>query len=98
MPCTARSRKPTPSFTACWTGSAKRNSSALLAPRANSFGTKKLLIISLGDSETFAPERMQLVGEIVYSEASRLGVAHPFFAPTILGGGVGKFTTEQISE
>ena len=60
----------------------------LLAPPRDSLGARKLLIIGLGDSETFSPQRMQLVGEIVYTEASRLGVAHPFFAPTILDGGV----------
>jgi hypothetical protein len=70
----------------------------LLAPPKGSLGARKLLIIGLGDSQTFSPERMQLVGEIVYAEASRLGVAHPFFAPTILDGGVAKFTTGQISE
>ena len=41
---------------------------------------------------------MQLVGEILYTEAGRLDVAHPFFAPTILDGGITKFTTGQISE
>ena len=70
----------------------------LLAPPKGSLGARKLLVIGLGDSQTFSPERMQLVGEIVYSEASRLGVAHPFFAPTILDGGVNNFTTGQVSE
>ncbi len=70
----------------------------LLTPPRNSLGARKLLIVGLGDSETFSPQRMQLVGEIVYTEASRLNVTHPFFAPTILDGGVTKFTTGQISE
>jgi hypothetical protein len=70
----------------------------LLAPPANSMGARKLLVIGLGDSQTFSPQRMQLVGEILYVEASRLGVAHPFFAPTVLDGGVASFTTGQISE
>ncbi len=70
----------------------------LLAPPKGSLGAKRLLIVGLGDSQTFSPQRMQLVGEIVYAEASRLGVAHPFFAPTILDGGVSKFATGQISE
>jgi hypothetical protein len=59
---------------------------------------RKLLIVGLGDSQTFTPRRMQLVGEILYREAGRLGVAHPFFAPTILDGGVGKFTTGDVAE
>ena len=63
----------------------------LLAPPAGSLGAGKLLIIGLGDSQTFSSKRMQMVGEILYAEAARLGVAHPFFAPTILDGGVSKF-------
>jgi len=70
----------------------------LLAVPAGSLGAKKLLIIGLGDSQTFSPQRMQLAGEILYTEASRLGVAHPFFAPTILDGGVSKFTTGEVAE
>jgi len=31
-------------------------------------------------------------------ESSRLGVAHPYFAPTILDGGVTKFTTGEIAK
>jgi hypothetical protein len=70
----------------------------LITPPKGSFGARKLLIIGLGDSKTFAPQRMQLVGEILYTEASRLGVAHPFFAPTILDGGVTTFATGQVAE
>jgi hypothetical protein len=70
----------------------------LLAPPKNSFGAKKLLLIGLGDTQTFSPRQMQLIGEILYSEANRLGVAHPFFAPTILDGGVTNFTTGQVAE
>jgi hypothetical protein len=70
----------------------------LLAPPAGSLGAKKLLIIGLGDSQTFSPQRMQLAGEIFYDEVSRLGVAHPYFAPTILDGGVNKFTTGEVAE
>jgi Cytosol aminopeptidase family, N-terminal domain len=70
----------------------------LLAPPTNSLGARKLLLIGLGDSQTFSPQRMQLVGEILYWEANRLGVAHPFFAPTILDGGVANFTTGQVAE
>src|SRR5580658_3370788 len=70
----------------------------LLTPPKNSIGARKLLIVGLGDSQTFSPQRMQLVGEIVYTEASRLGVKNPFFAPTVLDGGVSRFTTGQVSE
>jgi hypothetical protein len=70
----------------------------LLTPPKNSIGAKKLLLVGLGDSQTFSPQRMQLVGEIIYTEASRLGVKNPFFAPTVLDGGVSRFTTGQVSE
>jgi hypothetical protein len=70
----------------------------LLAPPQGGLGARKLLIIGLGDSQTFSPQRMQLVGEILYVEAVRLGVAHPFFAPTILDGGVSGFRTGEIAE
>jgi hypothetical protein len=49
----------------------------LIKPPKDSLGAKRLLIIGLGDSQTFSPQRMQLAGEILYAEASRLGVAHP---------------------
>jgi hypothetical protein len=70
----------------------------LLRPPSGSMGAKQILIIGLGDSETFAPERMELVGAVAYREANRLGVAHPFFAPTVLDGGVTKFNTGQVAE
>lgn len=70
----------------------------LLLQPAGSLTAKRVLIIGIGDSQTFTPERMELVGAIAYREASWLGVAHPFFAPTILDGGVTKFTTGQVSE
>ena len=70
----------------------------VLTPPKHTLGAQKLLIIGLGDSQTFSPERMQFVGEIVYTEASRIGVAHPYFAPTILDGGVDKFATGEVAE
>jgi hypothetical protein len=70
----------------------------LITPPKDSLAARRLLIIGLGDSQTFSPPRMQLVGEILYSEASRLGVAHPYFAPTILDGGVTGFATGDVAE
>lgn len=70
----------------------------LIVPPKGSLTANKLLIVGLGDSQSFSPPRMQLVGEILYAEASRLGVAHPFFAPTILDGGVSKFATGEVAE
>jgi hypothetical protein len=70
----------------------------VIEPRAGSIGASKLLLIGLGDSQTFKPERMELVGAIVYRESHRLGIAHPYFAPTVLDGGVTKYSTGEISE
>jgi hypothetical protein len=70
----------------------------LIAAPKDSLAARKLLLIGLGDSQTFSAERMQLAGEILFTEASRINVSHPFFAPTILDGGVTKFTTGEIAE
>jgi hypothetical protein len=70
----------------------------VIAAPKDTIGARRLLIVGLGDSQTFAPPRMEFVGEVVYHEAGRLGVSHPFFAPTILDGGVTKFSTGEISE
>jgi hypothetical protein len=70
----------------------------LLTPPDGTLGAKKLLMIGLGDSETFMPDRMYLVGKIAWREANRLAVAHPFFAPTVIDGGVTKYTTGEGAE
>ena len=70
----------------------------LIAPPPGSLAAKRVLIIGLGDSQSFTPERMELVGSIFYREAGRLGVGHPFFAPTVLDGGVGKFPPGEVAE
>jgi Cytosol aminopeptidase family, N-terminal domain len=69
----------------------------LLTPPAGTLAAKRVLIIGLGDSATFTPERMYLVSKIALRNANRLGVAHPFFAPTILDGGVTKFSTGEVA-
>jgi hypothetical protein len=70
----------------------------LISPPPGTIPAKRLLVIGLGDSQSFTLERMELVGSIAYREARRLGVAHPFFAPTLLDGGVTKYTTGQTAE
>jgi hypothetical protein len=67
-------------------------------PPAGTLAAKRMLIVGLGDSKGFTSQRMELVGSIVYRESSRLGVAHPFFAPTILDGGVTSFGTGDVAE
>jgi hypothetical protein len=70
----------------------------LITPAPGTIPAKRLLIIGLGDSKTFAPERMQFVGEILYTESERIGAAHPYFAPTVLDGGVSKFATGEVAQ
>jgi len=70
----------------------------LVTPPVGSLDAKKLLMVGLGDSQTFTSQRMELVGSILYQEANRLRIAHPFFAPTVLDGGVTKCGTGQVSE
>jgi hypothetical protein len=70
----------------------------LIVSPPETLAAKRLLIIGLGDSQTYTPERMELVGSIAYRESNRLGVAHPFFAPTVLDGGVTKFTTAETAQ
>jgi hypothetical protein len=69
----------------------------LLTPPAGTLSAKKLLIIGLGDSSGFTPQRMYLVGKIALREANRLGIAHPIFAPTVLDGGVTGFATGDVA-
>jgi len=70
----------------------------LIVPAAGELVAKRLLIIGLGDSQAFTPDRMQLVGAVAFRESNRIGIAHPFFAPTVLDGGVTKFTTGEIAQ
>lgn len=70
----------------------------LITPAAGTIPAKKLLIVGVGELETFSPERMEVAGSIVFREANRLGVAHPFFSPTLVDGGMTKYTTGQVSE
>jgi hypothetical protein len=70
----------------------------LIKPGSGTLSARRLLIIGLGDSQTFTPIRMNLVGAIVFGEASRLRVKNPFFAPTVLDGGVSGFSTGEVAE
>ncbi len=70
----------------------------LISPPAGTLSAKHLLIVGLGSSSTFTPARMYLAGKIAFREANRLGVAHPFFAPTVLDGGVSGFSTGDVAE
>jgi hypothetical protein len=69
----------------------------LIAPASGKMAAKRILIIGLGDSKSYTPQRMELVGSIVYREATRLGIDHPFFAPTVLDGGVTGYSTGETA-
>jgi hypothetical protein len=70
----------------------------LITPKAGTISARQLLIIGLGASQTFTAARMNLIGDIVFSEANRLKVKHPFFAPTVIDGGVTGFGTGDVAE
>jgi hypothetical protein len=59
----------------------------LIAPKPGTIPAHRLLLIGLGDLESFTPEREQQVGFIFFEQAERLGISHPYFAPTVLDGG-----------
>jgi hypothetical protein len=70
----------------------------LIAPRSGAIPARRLLIVGLGDLDSFTPDRELLVGTIVFQESNRLGVAHPFFAPTVLDGGKTGIDTGDTAE
>jgi len=70
----------------------------LILPPPGTLAARRLFIVGLGDSATFTPARMEFVGAIVYRETVRLGISQPYFAPTILDGGVTKFSTGEVAE
>jgi hypothetical protein len=70
----------------------------LITPKPGSMHAARLLLIGLGDLEGFTPNREQLVGSIVYEESLRLGIAHPYFAPTVLDGGKAGVDTGETAE
>jgi hypothetical protein len=76
----------------------ERGETLLIAPKSATITARKLLIIGLGDANSFTPAVMNLVGTIAFNESSRLGIKHPFFAPTVLDGGVSGFNTGEIAE
>jgi hypothetical protein len=69
----------------------------LIAPKPGSIPARRLLLIGLGDRESFSPDREQVVGFIFFEEAERLGVSHPFFAPTVLDGGKAGLDTGDVA-
>jgi Cytosol aminopeptidase family, N-terminal domain len=70
----------------------------LIAPKPGTIPARRLLLIGLGDLESFTPEREQQVGFIFFGEAERLGISHPYFAPTVLDGGKTGTDTGDVAQ
>jgi hypothetical protein len=70
----------------------------LIAPKPGTIPARRLLLIGLGDLESFTPEREQTVGFIFFEEAERLGVNQPYFAPTVLDGGKTGTDTGDVAQ
>jgi hypothetical protein len=60
----------------------------LITPPAGSIGSKKLLLIGLGDRNKFTPELMKSIGSVALNEAIRLGVSHYAFASDLKDAGI----------
>ena len=60
----------------------------LITPPAGTIGSKKLLLIGLGDRNKFTPELMKIVGSVAMNEALRLGVSHYAFASDLKDAGI----------
>jgi hypothetical protein len=70
----------------------------LIAPKPGTIPARRLLLIGLGDRESFTPEREQQVGFTFFEEAERLGISHPYFAPTVLDGGKTGTDTGDVAQ
>jgi len=70
----------------------------LIIPREGTITAERLLLIGLGDPETFTPERMEAVAPIVVLVSEKYNVHHPDFAPAVLDGGVTKFSTGEVAQ
>jgi hypothetical protein len=70
----------------------------LIAPKPGTMPARRLLLIGLGDRESFTPEREQQVGFTFFEETERLGISHPYFAPTVLDGGKSGTDTGDVAQ
>jgi hypothetical protein len=70
----------------------------LIAPKPGTIPARRLLLIGLGDLQSFSTDREQQVGFIVFEESKRLGINHPYFAPTVLDGGKTGLNTGDVAE
>src|SRR5277367_462555 len=70
----------------------------LIVPKPGTIPARRLLLIGLGDRESFSPDREQLIGFIFFEEAERLSISHPYFAPTVLDGGKTGLDTGEVAQ
>jgi hypothetical protein len=70
----------------------------LITPKPNTIPARRLLLVGLGDLKSFSPDREQQIGFVVFEESKRLGIQHPFFAPTVLDGGKTGMDTGAVAE
>lgn len=69
----------------------------LITPPAGTVPAKKILLIGLGDPQTFSADRMQKVGKIAAREAFKLGVDKFSFSPNVTDAGV-KATVREFDQ
>jgi len=70
----------------------------LIVPKTGTIPARRLLLIGLGDRESFSPDREQVIGFTFFEEAERLGISHPYFAPTVLDGGKAGLDTGEVAQ
>jgi len=60
----------------------------IIAPPAGTVPAKKILLIGLGDPNTFSADRMKRVGRVAVREAFKAGVTKFSFSPNVTDAGV----------
>jgi hypothetical protein len=66
----------------------------LITPPKGTISASRLLLIGMGDRNSFSPDRMKQVGAVSMREALRLGVRHYAFAADIKDAGIASPTAE----
>jgi Cytosol aminopeptidase family, N-terminal domain len=69
----------------------------LISPREGTIDARRLLLVGLGDPQTFTLERLQTVAQILFDKSLENNVRHPDFAPTDLDTGITQFTPREIA-
>lgn len=69
----------------------------LLTPTENQIPAKKLLMIGLGDPNTFSLDTMASIGRVAVQEAVKLNVESFSFAPSVKDAGIAAFDAGEVS-